>query len=195
MLQNHRDAPLRGVDVAYAGPDARVYRNAAALPRAFLVDRQLVVRNGDEALSTVTDGGFPARAAAVTEGRIPGLKLDPRAPARSAGTARITEYGRERVVVRTRGRDRALLILTDTWFPGWKATVDGAAAPVHRVDYLLRGVSVPAGSHRVELRFEPASWRAGWIVSLLALVALGGLVAVGRHRGGTGRHAGAPGGG
>jgi hypothetical protein len=195
MLQNRRDAPLRGVGVAYAGPDARIYRNSAALPRAFLVDRQLVVRSGNRALAAVTDAGFPARVAAVTEDQIPGLKPDVTAPARPAGTARITDYERERVVVRTRGQDRALLVLTDTWFPGWKATVDGAAAPVHRVDYLLRGVSVPAGSHRVELRFEPASWRAGWIVSLLALVAVGGLVAVGRRRGGIDRRASAPGGG
>ena len=63
-------------------------------------------------------------------------------------------------------------MLTDNWYPGWKATVDGERAPVERVDYLIRGVAVPAGAHRVEFRYEPASWRAGWIVSLLALLAI-----------------------
>ena len=64
---------------------------------------------------------------------------------------------------------------------------------MERVDYLIRGVTVPAGAHRVEFRYDPASWRAGWIVSLLALVAVGAAAAIGwrrrraelRHRGAT----------
>ena len=63
-------------------------------------------------------------------------------------------------------------MLTDSWFPGWKATVDGHDVPIERVDYLIRGVPVPAGAHRVEFRYQPASWRAGWILSLLALIAI-----------------------
>ena len=73
-------------------------------------------------------------------------------------------------------RRRSLLVLTDVHFPGWKAWVDGRETEIERVDYLLRGVPVPAGAHRVELRYEPASWRAGSIVSVLA--ALGLLAAV-----------------
>ena len=50
---------------------------------------------------------------------------------------------------------RSLLVLTDVHYPGWKATVDGEPAQIERVDYLLRGVRVPAGSHRVEFSYEP----------------------------------------
>jgi uncharacterized membrane protein YfhO len=51
-------------------------------------------------------------------------------------------------------------------------TVDGRPASIERVDYLLRGVLVPAGAHRVEFRYQPATFRAGWIISLLGLVAV-----------------------
>jgi uncharacterized membrane protein YfhO len=61
-------------------------------------------------------------------------------------------------------------------FPGWRATVDGREVPIERVDYLLRGVPVDAGTHRIAFTYRPASWRIGWIVSVLA--ALGLLVAV-----------------
>ncbi len=51
-----------------------------------------------------------------------------------------------------------------------------------RVDYLLRGTTLAAGRHRVEFRYEPTSYRVGWIVSLLALAALIATVAVGLRR-------------
>ena len=73
-------------------------------------------------------------------------------------------------------------MLTDSWFPGWKATVDGKDVPIERVDYLIRGVPVPAGAHRVEFSYEPASWRVGWIISLLALIAIVATALVGWRR-------------
>jgi hypothetical protein len=185
LLQDRLDPPLRELRAAYAGRDARVYRNPRALPRAFLVDRQVVVGSADAALETIASPRFRARAVAVTEERLPGIS-DGGAPASApAGRARIAYYGRERVVVETDAPRRSLLVLTDNWYPGWKAEVDGAAAALHRVDYVIRGVPVPAGRHRVELRFEPASWRAGWIVSSLALVGVAATALRGRRR----RHA------
>jgi uncharacterized membrane protein YfhO len=50
--------------------------------------------------------------------------------------------------------------------------VDGRDVPIQRVDYLLRGVAVGPGEHRIEMRYQPWSWRAGWIVSLLTVVLL-----------------------
>jgi hypothetical protein len=50
------------------------------------------------------------------------------------------------------------------------------------VDYLLRGVRLPAGTHRVEFSYEPWSWTAGWIASLLAALALAAWVLAGRRR-------------
>jgi hypothetical protein len=167
LLQNRGDPPLRGFELAYSGDDARVYRNPAALPRAFLVGRQQVVDGADAARDAVTAAGFSARTTAVVEHPIAGL-----GGGDSAGDANITRYGEERVDVDTQATRRSLLVLTDSWFPGWKATVDGHDVPIERVDYLIRGVPVPAGAHRVEFRYEPASWRVGWILSLLALIAI-----------------------
>jgi hypothetical protein len=188
LLQHRRDPPLRAFRLAYTGPDARVYENPRALPRAFLVERQVVAPSADAARRMVTAPDFPARAAAVTEHRIPGLGtgIQARTAAagerRAPGEARITAYEAERVTVSTRGEGPALLVLTDSWFPGWEAEVDGRKAPIERVDYLIRGVPVPAGSHTVELRYEPITWRIGWIISLVALVAILAAAVVGWRR-------------
>ena len=75
-----------------------------------------------------------------------------------------------------------VVVLGDNWFPGWKAKVDGRSADVERVDYVLRGVAADPGRHRVEFTYEPASWRIGWIVSLLSLAALAAGVGISRLR-------------
>ncbi len=65
-----------------------------------------------------------------------------------------------------------MLVLTDVYFPGWQAIVDGRSTPVRRVDYLLRGVAVSPGRHTVEFRYRPTSWRVGWMLSGLTLIGL-----------------------
>jgi hypothetical protein len=182
VMQPASDRPLRtrGLRLAYDGDDARVYANRLALPRAWVVSSQRVVRDGDEALGVFTHPDFDARAAAVVEEPIAGLSR--RLSHGSSGAARIASYGRESVSIDVRADRPSLLILSDNAYPGWRATVDGEDADVHRVDYVMRGVRVGPGSSRVEFRYEPLSWRIGWIVSLVALLALAALAAVGLRR-------------
>jgi hypothetical protein len=182
VLQSPGDAVLRlpGLSVAYSGSDARVYRNRNALPRVFLVGGQQTVANGDAALAAVKGDALDPRRVAVTERPVAGLASG--AGSTAAGTARLVSYGRERVVARATAPRTSLLVLTDVYYPGWKAFVDGRETPIERVDYLLRGVRVPAGSHDVEFRYEPSSWRFGWLISALALLTLVLLTAVGLRR-------------
>src|SRR5262249_46572884 len=65
-----------------------------------------------------------------------------------------------------------LLVISNVWYPGWSAVVDGRAQPVERVDATFQRVYLPAGSHDVRLIFAPASLRVG-----LALAAIGLLLA------------------
>ncbi len=176
--------PLRlpGLRLAYDGPDARVYTNELALPRAFLVSRQRTVADDERALDAISAPGFEPRREVVTERRVPGLPEAAGARAEDPGTARLLQYEDERVVVEATADVSSMLVLTDVHFPGWKATVDGRPVDIERVDYLLRGVPVGAGRHRVEFAYQPLSWRVGWIVSLVALLVLAGLAFVGWRR-------------
>jgi Bacterial membrane protein YfhO len=168
------DPPLRrpGLRVAYRGPDAVVYRNENALPRVFLVARQRTVGSEREALVAATAPGFDGRRVAVTERELPGLPQDDGRGSLVAGSARLVSYEPERVVARASARRPSLLVLTDLHYPGWKATVDGRDVPIERVNYLLRGVPLTAGTHEVEFRYEPGSFRAGWVISAIAGLAV-----------------------
>jgi hypothetical protein len=170
-------SPLHGagLHVVYRGSDAVIYRNSRALPRVFVVDHQTTVANDHDALAAVTAPGFDGRGVAVTEKPVAGL-----ARARTAATphasARLAHYGAQRIVIDAAASRRSLVVLTDDFYPGWTATVDGHPATVRRVDYLLRGVEVGPGRHTIVMRYEPKSWLFGWIVSLICLAGL--LVAV-----------------
>jgi Bacterial membrane protein YfhO len=181
FLQDPEEEPLkaRGLELAYDEPDGRVYRNPAALPRVFLVGRQQTVPGDDDALRTVTAPGFDGREVAVTQTALAGI---PQTGGGNPGSAELVSYGPERVVAEASAERRSLLVLTDVHFPGWKATVDGKSVPIERVDYLLRGVVVPPGTHRVEFSYEPASFRAGWIISVLGLLSVLGAAVVGLRR-------------
>jgi uncharacterized membrane protein YfhO len=78
------------------------------------------------------------------------------------------------VVVETESADDALLVLTDTYYPGWRAKVDGSDAEILRADYVFRAVVLPAGNHTVEFEFKPRSFLFG-----AALSCLGGLIWLG----------------
>jgi uncharacterized membrane protein YfhO len=92
------------------------------------------------------------------------------------GAARIREYTAERVVVETESAQPALLVLSDAFYPGWQATVDGAPAAIVPTNVLYRGVYVPAGAHTVIFTYEPTGWRSGLALAggglLLALLGL-----------------------
>jgi len=180
VLQPPGEPPLRApaLSLAYDGRDARVYANAEAVPRAFLVGRVRVVDGEAAALAAVTDPAFDPRAEAVVERPVKGLGRSAEA---APGQAALTEVAPERMRVAVQASAPALLVTSDVFLPGWRASVDGRDVPLERVDYLLRGVAVPAGSHRVELSYRPWSWTAGWIVSLLTALALIAAVLAGRR--------------
>ncbi len=71
--------------------------------------------------------------------------------------------------LRTRSSEGGVLVLTDTWYPGWRVQVDGKRVPLLRADYLIRAVEVPPGEHRVTFVFRPTSFYRGLALTLGAL--------------------------
>jgi hypothetical protein len=175
---------LLGVRYLLAPPDFRVdpahwervpgatlplYRNRREIPRAFLADGY-VVATGNDARRLVRDApGVPRDA--VLETAPPAADRPERSAAADAlGTARITAYADERVEIDTDAAGRRLLVLTDTWFPGWRATVDGVPTAIARANVAFRAVPVAPGPHHVVFEYVPASFRIGAAISGAALL-------------------------
>jgi hypothetical protein len=65
-----------------------------------------------------------------------------------------------------------LLILSEPYYPGWQATLDGQPVPILRANYILRAIPIPAGEHTLELAFQPPSLTIGATISALTIIAL-----------------------
>jgi hypothetical protein len=177
--------------VEYDDGVAVVWRNTRAVSRAWLVSEAEAV-DGEEALRRIRGEGageFDPRRTALLE---VGAEELPRLPARTAqgaatGTARVAEYEPNRIVVETDATAASVLVVSEIFYPGWEATVDGGRARIDLADYLLRAVAVPAGRHRVEMRYRAPAARNGAIISALAVALLAGLSVWSRRRSRIGR--------
>jgi hypothetical protein len=88
------------------------------------------------------------------------------------GSAQIDHLSSGEMQVRTASTQPAFLVTSDTFYPGWRATIDGAPVSILQTDYALRGVVVPSGTHIVRFEFRPRSFYYGIGVSLISLLAL-----------------------
>ncbi len=91
-------------------------------------------------------------------------------PKTGDGSAEITDYQPNTVVIKTASAFPKLLFLSDVYDAGWKATVDGKPAKIYRADYDFRAVSLPAGSHTVVFRYSPWELPVGLVLSVIGLL-------------------------
>jgi hypothetical protein len=98
-----------------------------------------------------------------------------------AGEVRRRSWGAGSATFEVSATRPAVLVVSQTWLPGWTATVAGLRVPTVRVDGLVQGVPVPAGRHRVALRYDPPGAWAGLAVSLLTVAGLLVWLAVSRR--------------
>lgn len=155
--------------------DVKIYEDAGAHPRAYLVCQPRATTDPDEAYRWLADD--PQTPVLITD--VPFATVADCNPA-APGTAQIVSYEPERVVIQaTTVNDAAYLILTDAWYPGWSATVDGQEANVFRANGLFRAVRVPRGSHQIVLTYQNRPFEIGAVVSLIALIiTLGAIILI-----------------
>jgi hypothetical protein len=153
-----------GLERIYEEGEVKVYQVGDPYPRAWVVHRA-VTADDDETLALLDDEAFDPRAMAV-------LPTGVQAPALSdaSGTGsdvRVVEHEPGRLALDVSAAGDGLLVVSQPFYPGWQARVDGQRGTVQRVDYLLQGVAMEAGSHRVELNYRPSPLPG--IVSLAVL--------------------------
>jgi uncharacterized membrane protein YfhO len=90
----------------------------------------------------------------------------------AAGTATIIRQNPQRLEIETALPGDGYLVLLDTFYPGWIASVDDQPTPIYQADYLARAIFVPAGKHLVRFEYQPASFRWGLWLALVMIIIL-----------------------
>jgi hypothetical protein len=182
VLADKADPPgdQRLVPVYTDAPEIDVYLNTAALPRALFVTTPHVVSDHTEAWRAIHAPGFdPTQTIVLERGQIHGAEEIRRVPSSetTAGSSEgtrieFTRYDLNAVALTLETSTGGWLLLSDVYYPGWRATVDGKQTSVLRADYTFRAVEIPAGEHTVKMTFSPWTWRVGLVLSLGTWLAL-----------------------
>lgn len=142
-----------------------IYENPQAVPRAFVTYRvRSAPADADTLLGAMSSPAFDPLAESFVEGPPPFATTDDAPRGHPAVFVRDDETDVELASTLARS---GLVVLADSFYPGWHATVDGVAAPIVATNHLFRGVPVPAGTHRVRFVYAPASVRIGGLLSVL----------------------------
>jgi hypothetical protein len=147
------------------GPFA-LFRFAPALPRAALFSNWQINTNGTNAMLQLMDPSFDPRKAVLVEGDVPASSAD--AANAAAGTVEIVNYNSKDMVLNAEAKAPSILFTSDHYQSDWTVLVDGRPATLLRCDFLLRGVQLAPGTHRVEFKFQPST---GWLGISVAAVA------------------------
>jgi hypothetical protein len=159
----------------------KLYKHRSPFPRAWFV-KDFKVLDSKVILSMMTQKEFRPGQGVLLEEE-PKWDTPPNPPfvkgskgelkEHLSGTKNKVEFISEnnnRLRLQVMAPENGLLVLSDTYYPGWKAFVDGKEAKVYRADYTFRAIPLNAGTHRVEFVYDPLSFKLGALFTFLGFI-------------------------
>ena len=182
-LENEALTPLQefqGGVIADRPRSGMIYRVEGTRPRAWMVFESLVIPDKAAALAQMGGDEFdPARQVILPESAA-AAAIVAQSPGANTVPAEIVSPRPGQLVIQTETDAPGYLVISEWFYPGWRAVVDGAPVPLQRADVALMALPVPAGVHEIGLRFQPAAVSVGIAISFLTL--LGAIVLAWRWR-------------
>ncbi|MGJ8684364.1 MAG: YfhO family protein [Nonlabens sp.] len=166
------------IDVGETGYVA--LKTADQLGNAWFVNSLEVVENDNEEIQGLSK--LNGDAVAIIQKSQKDLLNLTKTHTDSTASIQLVDYDPQRLVYRSSNSQEALAVFSEMYYPhGWKATIDGQETPIARVNYTLRGIKVPAGSHEIVMSFEPQVVKTGSSIMLgsnilLFLIIIGGAI-------------------
>jgi hypothetical protein len=157
-------APAGAEEVFTGATGLKIYQHTDAFPRAWAVHKLARIKNAEEGKQIINRSVSELRQTALMLSPPPAVET-----CNSPDEVMLREHSPNRVAIAASMACTGMVILSDTFFPGWRAQVDGMSTPVYEVNEAMRGVVVPRGAHTVTLRYRPPSAIAGFALSFLGI--------------------------
>ncbi|RJQ25339.1 hypothetical protein C4577_06060 [Candidatus Parcubacteria bacterium] len=141
------------------------YKNA--LPRMFLVDNYVISKQPSEILANLFNNNLDLSKTLILEEE-PSMLLRENLPLK--GIINLEYYKANEILFKTNSNKDSLLFLSDNYFPGWKAYIDGKETKLYRANYSFRSVVLPKGKHSVIFKYEPKTFFIGAGVTVFGIV-------------------------
>jgi hypothetical protein len=164
--------PLNGYETVFESEKLQVIENKNVLPKAWFADSLVAVSTPKQAMDVISNPVFDPKITTVVENNnlaTTVFKKD------SLATIEVMSYDNHALDLTVKSDSDQFLVLSEIYYPaGWKAYLDEIEIPIHKTNYVLRGVEVPAGEHTISMRLEPTSFiwgsRLSWIGNSLILL-------------------------
>lgn len=157
-------------DVVY-DKEVTIIENKNVFPRTFVVHRAENLSNPDDIFARLKSDDFDIRNRIIIEKDLPENMLNGNnAPETDNSTATITSYKNQEILIDAKMENDGFLVLTDQYYPGWKAYVNGKETEIYPTDYTFRSVYLKKGSHTVRFVYDPLSYKIGKYISITALL-------------------------
>jgi len=168
---------------AFSGDTMAVFENPNRIPRARFVTGYRVESEPRRALKALLDPALdPLETVVLEAAPPPGPWSSASRISRNKARVTLRRYEADRVCVEVVAPAAGFLVLTDQYYPGWTAEVNGKPAPdLLRADYLFRAVPLEAGESEVVFRFKPRSFHTGALASAAALILCLAMIGLGRR--------------
>jgi hypothetical protein len=162
-----RELPESGIRLVGRFPKyfSWLYRVDRTVPRVYVVGKTIVEKHSVKALQRLSTAEFEPLREVILDGDAP-----IRPSSHLTAQAIIERYENNVVTIQTAASEDGILVLADSYYPGWKAFVDGKETKIFKANHFFRAVVSPKGNHRIEFRYEPWSFRLGIIISTFSLV-------------------------
>jgi hypothetical protein len=159
---DNRDISNDGLSQVFEEDGLKLFEMGDPFPRSWLVGKTELIPDANQAIARLTSDDFDLRQAAIVA-----EPLDSPLQPTSASTVEIIGFSPTTLTAIVEATDQHLLVLSQIYYPGWAASLDGRPTDLIRVNLIQQGIVVPPGHHRVELNFVSTSFWWGSLISLL----------------------------
>jgi len=151
----------------------KIYENNNAFPRVFLVNKYRVTDSFENAQKIIQNPDFDLRNEVVLEKNLATHQTDLlNSSILDDSISQIIRYSPNEIVIKTQSDHASLLVLTDSYYPGWFAYIDGEETEIFRTNGIVRSVFVPPGNHSITFSFMPQFFLFGLMISIITIVIL-----------------------
>jgi len=156
------------VELAYSDEKVNVYRNKGSLPRAFFLSDYKVISDGQEALEYLRSEDNPMDV--VVLDKEPVMFRNGSDEQYNNASVEIKDYSPNKVILNITASSNGILVLSDTFYPGWKAFVDLEETEIMKANTVMRAVIIPKGKHIVKFVYDPVPFNYGLRLGLYTLI-------------------------
>lgn len=165
-----RELSGKGVKLLGRFPDyySWLYKVDNAVPRAFMVGEISVAKTPGPTFKRLLSEDFDPGNEVVLDQPVAIKSVRP-----FKTDVQIRSYENSVVTIGVQTNSEGILVLADSYFPGWKAFIDGTETKIFKANHFYRAVKVPVGAHVIEFRYQPASFAVGLVISCITLSMIG----------------------